>query len=55
MKELKNIVERRIVKASRTSKITIPLDYLKSLGIEINDIVEVELKKNCIVIRPKSL
>jgi len=43
-------VLRRLVKNNRTTKISLPKDFVEALGIEINEIVNVELVKGNIVI-----
>lgn len=46
-------LERRIVKSSRTSRINLPLEFLKLLDIKINEVVNVELVNDVIVISKK--
>jgi antitoxin component of MazEF toxin-antitoxin module len=45
-----NKVQRTILKNSRTSRISLPLEYLAELGIELKEVVNVELVNGTIVI-----
>jgi antitoxin component of MazEF toxin-antitoxin module len=43
-------MERRIYKKSRTATINLPIEFIRLLNIEINEIVNVELVNDKIVI-----
>jgi len=46
-------VDKRIYAAGRTCQIRLPLEFIKTLDIAINELVDVELKDNQIIITKK--